>query len=80
MTKLSKAHLDVLESYDDVELSKAIDRWVINMRKAERNREMLKMSMIDGYSFEAIAEKYGMSARQVSNIVHSAQEKLFKHL
>lgn len=80
MTKLESQHAEQLSLYNDVMLAEAIDHWVIGMFNAERNRAILKRSMIDGIGFERIAEEFGMSRRQIANIVHKSQEKLFKHI
>lgn len=57
-----------------------IDEWVINVRNAKRNREILKLAMFDGISQEKIAEEYGMSTRQVQNAIKESMEILLKHL
>lgn len=62
------------------QLEYLIDEWVINVRNAKRNREILKLAMFDGISQEKIAEEYGMSARQVQNAIKESMEILLKHL
>lgn len=69
-----------LEHLSRSELEHAIDEWVILRRHSERNREILKRYMLDGICFEPLAEEYGMSVRQIQNIVYKTQEQLFKHL
>lgn len=69
-----------LSEYSRSELEHAIDEWVILKRHSERNRQILKRYMLDGICFEPLAEEYGMSVRQVQNIVYKTQEILFKHL
>lgn len=68
-----------MREYSRTEIEAAIDEWVIG-RNAERNRKVLKSRLIDGLTFEALAEKYDMSVRQIQNIVYRTQEILFKHL
>jgi predicted DNA-binding protein YlxM (UPF0122 family) len=62
------------------ELEAAIDEWIVMHRNAQRNRELLKKHMIDGVSFEALAEEYGMSVRGVQYAIYRCQEILFRHL
>lgn len=69
-----------LEDYSRTELEQAIDEWVICMRNAERNRAILKRSMLDGVGFERLAEEFGISVRGAKTIVYKCQELLFKHL
>lgn len=38
---------------------------------SERNRRIMKMKLIDGYTYEKIAEVVEMSPRQIKNIVKS---------
>lgn len=53
-----------------------IDEWILN----ERNRKILKRRLIDGVCFEPLAEEFGLSVRQVKNIVYSGEKKIFRHL
>lgn len=69
-----------LEDYSRSDLEHAIDEWVILRRHSERNRQILKRYMLDGICFEPLAEEFGMSVRQVQNIVYKTQEQLLKHL
>ena len=47
---------------------------------SERDRKILERRLIDGITFERLAEEFDMSVRQMKNIVYKAQERLFKHL
>ena len=41
---------------------------------------MLKDRLIDGMTYEQIAEKHDMSVRQTKNIIYKATEKILKYL
>ena len=69
-----------LSEYSRMELEYAIEQWVICHKHAERNRKILKRSLLDGITYEQIAEEFDMSVRQIKNIVYKSQEQLFKHL
>lgn len=69
-----------LEDYSRSDLERAIEEWVILKRHSQRNREILKRYMLDGIPFEPLSEEFGMSVRQVKNIVYKTQEQLFKHI
>ena len=69
-----------LSDYSRSDLEHAIDEWVILRRHSERNRAILKRYMLDGIPYEPLSEEFGMSVRQVQNIVYKTQEQLFKHL
>lgn len=65
-------------SRDDIE--NIIDQWVICRRNAERNRDILKLALFDGLTQEEIAESYGLTTRQVQNIIYETEKILAKHL
>ena len=44
---------------------------------SERDRAILKRRLIDGVYYEPLAEEFGLSPKQVRNIVHKAELKLF---
>lgn len=69
-----------LSEYSRSELEYAIDEWIICHKHAERNRAILKRSLLDGVCYEPRSEEFGMSVRQIKNIVYKSQEQLFKHL
>ena len=53
---------------DAREWEKAIDDYVIG-KNAQRDKTILKLNLIYGYSYTYIAEKVDMSVLQVANIV-----------
>lgn len=61
------------------EIEKLIDDWIIG-RNAERNRKILKRRLLDGITFDRLAEEFDLSVRQVKNIVYQCEDKLYKHL
>ena len=53
-----------------------IDQWIRN----DRDRAILKDRLINGLTFERLAEKHDMSVRQTKNIVYKSMEKLVSRL
>lgn len=53
-----------------------IDQWI----RSERDRAILKDRLINGMTYERLAEKHDMSVRQTKNIVYKATEKLVSRL
>ena len=47
---------------------------------SERDREILERRLIDGITFERLAEEFSMSPRQVRNIVYKNEKILFSHI
>lgn len=68
-----------MRDYSSTEIEIAIDEWIVG-RNAERNRAILKRRLIDGICYEPLAEEFGLSVRQVKDIVYKNQERVFKHL
>ena len=60
----------------NTELRKFIDDFI----RDASVREILKDRLCDGYTFEALAEKHGYSARHIKRIVYRAEAKLFQRL
>lgn len=58
------------------EVSQLIDEWIFN----ERDRAILKRRLLDGITYERLAEEFDLSVRRTKSIVYKAQEKLFKHM
>ena len=61
------------------EWENAIDEWVVG-RNAERNRQILKRRLLDGITYERLAEEFDMSTQNVCSIIYKCQDKVFKHL
>ena len=47
---------------------------------SERDRRILERRLIDGITFERIAEEFELSERQVKNIVYRNEQILFRHI
>jgi DNA-directed RNA polymerase specialized sigma subunit len=58
------------------EWSKLIDEWIFN----KVHREMLKANLLDGMTYEQIAEMFDMSTRQIARIIPRLQKQLFSHM
>ena len=58
------------------EWSHIIDEWVFN----DKHREMLKDYLLNGHSYERIAEDYDMSTRQIARIIPRLEANLFEKL
>lgn len=65
-----------MRDYSRTELTNAIDEWVLN----QKHRDIMKSRLIDGMTFDALAELYDMSPRQIKRIVYQSEEVLFRHI
>ena len=68
-----------LEDVSRSQLETAIDEWIIG-RHAERNRKILKRRLIDGITYERLAEEFDLSTQQIKNIVYKCENRLFKKM
>ena len=62
--------------YTNSQIREIIGEWI----HSERDRRILERRLIDGLTFERLAEEFDMSVRQTKNIVYKLQEQLFRHL
>ena len=58
-----------------VEIADMIDKCIPH----ERNRKIIKRKLCDGLTYDALAEEFGMSARQIKRIVYDAEVSLCLH-
>lgn len=61
------------------EIEFAIDEWIIG-KNAERDRKILRRRLIDGVTFERLAEEQELSVSQVKRIIWKNAEIIFRHL
>ena len=53
-----------------------IDEWIFN----EEHRKMLKRNLLDGRTYEQLAEEFNCSREKVARLIPKLQNKLFKKL
>ena len=53
-----------------------IDEWIFN----ERDRNIMKRKILDGITYEKLAEEFDMSVRGVKYIVDRNRKILLKHI
>lgn len=58
------------------EIALLIDEWIFN----ERNRGILKRRLLDGVTYERLAEEFELSTQQVKTICYKCQNILSRHL
>jgi len=57
----------------------AINEWVVGAN-AERDRQILYRRLVDGITFERLAEEFDLSVRQTKSIVYKREKRIFKHI
>ena len=63
------------EDISNTELSELIDEWI----HSERDRNIMKSRLIDGLTFERLAEKHEMSTRHIKRVVYKCEQQIFKN-
>lgn len=65
-----------MKEYSRSEIDALIDEWIIG-RNAERDRKILKRRLLDGITYDKLAEEFDLSVRQVKNIVYRGEDRIF---
>lgn len=73
---MKKTRLSIYDDYPNSMIDAAINEWVHN----ELHRRVLHYKLIDGMTYERIAEIEDMSPKGIQKIVYAAEHKVFKHL
>ena len=53
-----------------------IDEWILN----EKHRKIIKRRLLDGITYENLAEEFGYSTRQIKNIIYKLENKLYSRM
>ena len=67
---------EVMVDYSNTVINEAIEEYI----HKKRDRDILKRRLIDGITFEKLAEEFDLSVRNVKYIVYKGQDRIFKHL
>lgn len=62
--------------YSNSQIRDIIAEWI----HSERDRKILERRLIDGITFERLAEEFELSVRQTKKIVYSCQVQIFRHI
>ena len=60
------------EELPNSEIQRLINEWI----KSERDRNILKRRLLDGITYERIAEEFNLSVRQTKNIVYKSEIRI----
>ena len=66
----------MIPEYTNSQISHLIDEYI----HSERDRNILKRRLIDGLTYEKLAEEFDLSVRHTKTIVYKGEEKIFKHI
>lgn len=66
----------MIPEYTNSKISHLIDEYI----HSERDRNILKRRLIDGLTYERLAEEFDLSVRNIKKIVYKCEDTLFSHL
>ena len=76
-------------NYSDLQISEAIDRVIVG-KNAERNRIILRLALLHGFTYEQIDEwlrlndslpkHYKIQVKQIGRVVRSGEQKVYQRL
>ena len=76
-------------SYSDLQISEAIDRVIVG-KNADRNRIILRLALLHGFTYEQIDEwlslnenlpdRYKIKVKQIDRVVRSGEVKVYQRL
>lgn len=65
-----------IEEYSNSHIAQVIDEHI----HSERDRHIMKRRLIDGLTFEVLAEEFDLSSRQINRIVYKNLTYLLKYI
>lgn len=65
-----------MKEYTNTQISSLIDEHI----HSARDRAILKRRLIDGITYEKLAEEFDLSVRHTKKIIYKSEETLFKYI
>ena len=69
-----------IENITKAQLDNAIDSCIVLQNNAERNRKILKRRLIDGITYEQLAEEFDLSVQMIQKIIYKNESKIFRFI
>lgn len=65
-----------MKEYSRSEVEHAVSEWILN----EKHRAIVLRRLVDGITYDALAEEFQMSPRQIKRIVYKCEDIIFRHI
>lgn len=65
-----------MKEYTNSDVERLIGEYI----HSDRDRQILKRRLIDGITYDNLAEEFNYSVRQIKRIVYRLQNVLFEHM
>lgn len=66
----------IIPNLEYADIEKAINQRIVGKHSA-RDRDIMRKRLLEGLTFEQIAEDFKLSVRQIYNIVYKCENKIF---
>ena len=73
---MRRKHLDIYADYPNSLIDATIAEWI----HSERDRRIMHLKLVDGLTYERIAELEDMSPKRIQNIVYAYEPRLYSHM
>lgn len=74
--KKEKEMKHIIPNLEYADIEKAINQRIVGKHSA-RDRDIMRKRLLEGLTFEQIAEDFKLSVRQIYNIVYKCENKIF---
>ncbi len=61
------------------QIEERIDARIVGYHNCGRDRDILRRRLLDGVTFERLAEEFALSTRQTKRIVYRAEQIIFRN-
>lgn len=61
------------------DIERLMHEWIIGPH-AQRDRAILARRLLDGITYERLAEEFDLSVRCVKTVVYKGQERIYRHI
>jgi len=70
------AQKEKIIEYSNSEIIKVIDEYI----HSERDRAILKRRLIDGITYEKLAEEFDLSVAQIKRLIYKGEDYIFRRI
>ena len=62
-----------MRDYSRTEITEVVNEWILH----ERDREVILRRLLDGITYEKLAEEFDMSVSQIKRIIYKGEQIIF---
>jgi hypothetical protein len=73
---MKRKHLDIFKEYPNDLIDLTINRWI----HSARDRRILHLKLVDGFTYEDVADIMDMSSKRIQDIIYAHETIIYRHL